>query len=217
MNNEQKEIQTRRGFTKQQLLDDLAAAWTGCTKCPLHKCNTPSDENPSGQAFGRGNPKAKILLVGEALGKGESETGDVFLPNSPAGRKLMMILKHYKLLNSVYICNPVACRSTKKDKKTRKIKNIKPAPEHVDACRERFDSIVKILKPRLIVAMGAGAIAALTGYTGTVKNAMGRVFETEKYGNVLATCHPMLYIYRAKDEELITKSDKIWQFIEDHK
>lgn len=217
MSDEQQEIKGGRLFTKQELLNDLAAAWTGCKKCPLYGCNTPTDVNPSGMAHGRGNPKAKILLVGEALGKGESETGDVFLSNSPAGRKLMEILRHYKLLNKVYICNPVACRSTKKDKKTGKVKNIKPAPEHVDTCRPRFDSIVKILKPRLIVAMGAGAIHALTGYKGTVKNAMGRVFDHETYGKVLATCHPMLYIYRANDQELITQSDKIWKFIAGHK
>lgn len=217
MNNEQREVGGGRGFSKQELLDDLKAAWTECKKCPLYKCNTPSDENPSGKAFGRGNPTAKILLVGEALGAGESRTGDVFLSTSPAGRKLAEILAHYKLTRSVYIVNPIACRSTKKDKTTGKIKNIKPLPEHIEACRERFDTIVSIIKPKLIVAMGAGAINALTGYTGTVKDAMGRTFHHDAYGKVLGTCHPMLYIYRAQDEDLIRESDKIWKFIAKHK
>jgi len=166
--------------------------------------------------MGRGNPRANILLVGEALGRGESQTGDVFLPTSPAGRKLAEILKHYGLTTRVYITNPVACRSTRKEEKTGKIKNTKPAPEHVEACRERFESIVNIVKPRLTVAMGAGAIAALTGYTGSVKDAMGREFSTP-FGKVLATCHPMLYIYRANDMDLIARSDKIWKFIAEHK
>jgi DNA polymerase len=217
MNNKQKEIQTHRGFTKQQLLNNLKIVWEDCRKCPLHKCNTPSEENSSGKAYGRGNPRAKILLVGEALGAGESRTGRVFLETSPAGRKLATILKHYGLTNRVFITNPVMCRSTRKDKKTGKIKNIKPAPEHVEACRPRFDTIVSIIKPRLIVAMGAGAINALTGYTGTVKDAMGQIFKTEQYGKVLATVHPMVYIYRATDKELITQSDKIWKYIVQHK
>ena len=216
MSDEQREIPVDRRFTPQQLLDDLKAAWEPCQRCDLHKCNTPSDANTSGKAHGRGNPRANILLVGEALGKGESQTGDVFLPTSPAGRKLAEILKHYGLTKRVYITNPVACRSTRKEEKTGKIKNTKPAPEHVEACGERFSAIVSIVKPRLIVAMGAGAIAALTGYTGSVKDAMGRAFDTP-YGKVLATCHPMLYIYRANDMDLIASSDKIWKFIAEHK
>jgi uracil-DNA glycosylase family 4 len=125
-------------------------------------------------------------------------------------------LKYYKMTGSVYIANPVACRSTREDEKTGKVKNIKPAPEYVEACRERFDSLVSILKPKLVVAMGSGAIAALTGYTGSVKDAMGRTFDT-KYGKVLATCHPMLYIYRSGDDDLIAHSAKIWEFISGHR
>jgi len=215
MNDEQREINIDRRFTNQELLDDLKAAWEGCQKCPLHRCNTPSDENPSGQAQGRGNPNASILLVGEALGRGESVAGRVFLETSPAGKKLAEILAHYKLAKSVYIANPVACRSTRKD--SGKVKNIKPAPEHIEACRKRFDAIVSIIKPKLIVAMGAGAISALTGYKGTVKDAMGRMFEHETYGKVLATVHPMLYIYKAKDRELTKISDKIWRYIAEYK
>lgn len=201
--------------TKEYLLKELATAWDNCTKCPLHECNTPTSANPSGRASGRGNPDAKVLLVGEALGKQESQTGIVFHPDAPAGSKLQQILSFYNLYNPdtgqylVYISNPVICRST-----SPRGKDIKPTIKQYRACQPRFQELVSIMQPELIVAMGAGALEALTGQKHAVTRVMGELFETQ-YGNVLATVHPMYYRYNSKDEHLKRTSHKVWQYIRD--
>ena len=191
---------------KEMLLENLKKEWLHCKKCPLHKCNTPSDDNPSGRAFGRGNVDAPLLLVGEALGKTESSSGQVFDENAPAGGKLKQILSYYELQDLVYIANPVACRSTKNGK------NIKPDASHYAACRPRFDRLVQIIQPELIVAMGAGAAEVLTGQPIQIMKQMGEIFDTA-YGLVIVVPHPCAYIYRQKDEDLRKKSDKIWRKI----
>ena len=193
-------------MNKEMLPENLKKEWLHCKKCPLHKCNTPSKENPSGRVFGRGNPDAPLLLVGEAPGGQEAATGIDFYENAPAGGKLKQILSYYELQNLVYIANPVVCRSTKNGK------NIKPDASHYAACRPRFDRLVQIIQPELIVAMGAGAAEVLTGQPIQIMKQMGEIFDTA-HGLVIVVPHPCVYIYRQKDEELRKNSDKIWKKI----
>ncbi|HUW06695.1 MAG TPA: uracil-DNA glycosylase [Williamwhitmania sp.] len=193
-------------MTKQARLLELERGWLNCTRCPLYKCNTPSEQNPSGRAFGRGNPDAPLLLVGEALGKTESISGNVFDERAPAGGKLKQILSYYELEGLVYIANPVACQSTKNGK------NVKPNASQYAACRHRFDQLIQIIQPKLIVAMGAGAAEVLTGQSIQIMKQMGEMFQVG-HGTVVVVPHPASYLYRKNDEELRKNSHRIWKKI----
>jgi len=192
---------------KKSALKRLAAIWDSCEDCPLHECNTSSKDNPSGKAQFRGNPDAKLILCGEALGEQESRTGLVFYPDAPAGKKLAQILNYYDLSDQALITNPVACRSTNE-----RGKNIKPPMECCETCRTRFNAIYDIVQPQYIIAMGAIAIEFLTGDKVPVMKNIGRMWDT-RYGPVISTCHPCAYVYNAKNDQLRRDSDRMWKKI----
>ena len=100
--------------------------------------------------FGSGNPKADIVFVGEGPGADEDEQGLPFVGR--AGQLLtQMIEKGMKIPRSeVYICNIIKCRPPG---------NRKPEKEEVAACRPFVERQIDAVRPRVIVALGATAVA----------------------------------------------------------
>jgi uracil-DNA glycosylase family 4 len=127
----------------------LVEAIVNCKKCPLHK--TRRKPVP-----GEGPLDATVMIVGEAPGRKEDETGRPFV--GAAGRLLdALLLKAGLTRNSVYITNIVKCRPPG---------NRDPTREEVEACLPYLRMQIRIIKPRVIIALGRHAARTLYSLAG---------------------------------------------------
>jgi DNA polymerase len=119
----------------------------------IHECqNCPLGKLRKNFVFGSGNPKAEVMFVGEAPGADEDEQGLPFVGR--AGQLLTKIIESTKVWKrqDVFICNVLKCRPPG---------NRTPQPEEVDQCLPYLEEQVRIIKPKLILALGASAAQAL--------------------------------------------------------
>lgn len=116
-----------------------------CQNCPL-------GQTRKNFVFGMGNPRAEILFVGEAPGADEDEQGLPFVGR--AGQLLTKIIESTKTWkrDEVFIANVLKCRPPG---------NRTPLPEEVEQCRPYLEEQIRILKPKLIMALGSSAAQAL--------------------------------------------------------
>jgi uracil-DNA glycosylase family 4 len=129
---------------KLDSLDEIARMVAKCTRCPLYKTAT----NP---VPGEGNPKAKLVCVGEAPGAKEDETGRPFV--GQAGQLLTKILAAIDMTREeVFICNVL---------KHRPPGNRNPLPDEVAACSPYLIRQLELIKPKVIVAFGTFAAQTL--------------------------------------------------------
>ena len=153
-------------------LDDVARVVSGCTKCPL--CRGRTNTVP-----GEGNPQARLVCVGEGPGETEDRLGRPFVGR--AGDLLNEILTAIDMpRETVYICNVVKCRPPS---------NRTPLPEESAACLPYLHRQLAIIRPTVILALGATAAAALLG----VKKSLGELRnKIHRYGGIplVATYHP---------------------------
>lgn len=125
-------------------LEDIAARVRACSLCPLHADRTQA-------VPGQGNPNPEILFVGEAPGADEDKQGLAFVGR--AGKLLTKMIEAMGLSREeVFIANVNKCRPPK---------NRKPLREEMDACLPYLRQQVAVLKPRVIVALGATAVEGL--------------------------------------------------------
>jgi len=129
---------------KLDTLDEIAKKVHKCTRCPLYETATKG-------VPGEGNPKAKLVCVGEAPGAKEDETGRPFV--GQAGQLLNKILAAIDLTREdVFICNVL---------KHRPPGNRNPRPEEVEACSPYLIRQLELIKPKVIVAFGTFAAQTL--------------------------------------------------------
>jgi len=158
---------------------DIAADVAACTACGL--CRTRQRTVP-----GVGAVPADWLFVGEAPGADEDVKGEPFV--GQAGRLLDNMLAALGLARGagVYIANVVKCRPPG---------NRTPEPPEVAACLPYLDRQIELLRPRLIVALGKSAAAALLDTDATIASLRGRI---HRYRDVplVVTYHPA-YLLRS--------------------
>jgi len=132
-----------------------------CFKCPLGKVR-------NNIVFGDGNPKANLMLVGEAPGEKEDETGEPFVGR--AGLLLDKILNSIKLKreSNVFITNVIKCRPQN---------NRDPLPSEVEKCEPYLTKQIQFIKPKLIVALGRVAGKALLKLDMSLKEMRGKLYE----------------------------------------
>jgi len=129
---------------KLDSLEQVAKKVQKCTRCPLYETATQG-------VPGDGNPKAKLVCVGEAPGAKEDETGRPFV--GQAGQLLNKILAAIDLTREeVFICNVL---------KHRPPGNRNPRPEEVEACSPYLIRQLELIKPKVIVAFGTFAAQTL--------------------------------------------------------
>jgi DNA polymerase len=119
----------------------------------IHDCqNCPLGATRKRFVFGSGNPKAEVMFVGEAPGADEDAQGLPFVGR--AGQLLTKIIESTQTWKrqQVFICNVLKCRPPG---------NRTPLPEEVEQCLPHLEEQVRIIKPRLIMALGASAAQAL--------------------------------------------------------
>ncbi|MGH8801488.1 MAG: uracil-DNA glycosylase [Casimicrobiaceae bacterium] len=163
--------------------DALAADIDACTACPL--CRTRHRTVP-----GVGDSRASWLFVGEAPGADEDAQGEPFV--GQAGRLLDNMLAALGLARDrdVYIANVLKCRPPN---------NRTPALLEVDACLPYLDRQIELIAPKLIVALGKSAAAALLGIDQPVAAMRGRVHRYR--GTVLIVTYHPAYLLRSPVEK----------------
>jgi uracil-DNA glycosylase len=185
-------------------LPKLRAAAATCRACPLWKTGTQT-------VFGEGGRHAKVIFVGEQPGDREDLEGKPFV--GPAGKLLDKALEVAGIdRDQTYVTNVVKHFKWEPAGKRRIHK--KPSAREIAACRPWLDAEIEVLKPRVIVCLGATAAQALLGRTFRVSLQRGEFVHSPLAEYVMATVHPSS-ILRAPDEE--TRRSETERFIADLK
>lgn len=171
-------------------LPSLREAAASCRGCPLWKTGTQT-------VFGEGSPKARVVMVGEQPGNEEDLSGKPFV--GPAGKLLDTALQQAGIDRAeVYVTNAVKHFKWEPHGKRRLHK--KPNSREIAACRPWLDAELDVVKPDVLVCLGATAAQALLGKDFRVSQQRGVPIPSPLATNVIATVHPSS-ILRAPDEE----------------
>jgi uracil-DNA glycosylase family protein len=176
---------------EQPTLEKLREAAAGCRACPLW-------ETAKQTVFGEGSAGADVVFVGEQPGDREDLEGRPFV--GPAGQLFDQALEEAGIDRShVYVTNVVKHFKWKPQGKRRI--HEKPNWREIAACRPWLDAEVAVLKPRVLVCLGATAAQALLGRDFRVSRQRGELVDSSLAPNTIATVHPSS-ILRADDRDV---------------
>ncbi|MHC1768361.1 MAG: UdgX family uracil-DNA binding protein [Verrucomicrobiia bacterium] len=171
-------------------LTSLRRAAAGCHACPLWKAGTQT-------VFGAGASHPTVVLVGEQPGNDEDLAGKPFV--GPAGRLLDELLTEAGIDRAqTYVTNVVKHFKWEPSGKRRLHK--KPNAREIAACRPWLDAELLVLRPRVLVCLGATASQALLGRDFRVSTGRGQFVKSPLAEFVTATVHPSS-ILRAPDSQ----------------
>jgi uracil-DNA glycosylase len=161
-------------------LAQLREAAQKCKGCELYRFATQA-------VLGEGPPTARIIMVGEQPGDKEDLAGKPFV--GPAGGLLTRALEEAGLDRSdVYITNAV--KHFKFEERGKRRIHKKPSESEFVACRPWLDAEVALIKPEIVVCLGATAAHAVIGKKHRLLKERGRFFEHSVAKSVTATVHP---------------------------
>lgn len=174
-----------RAESPVECLEDLAQRIRVCTECPLHASRTVA-------VPGEGKSDATIMIIGEAPGKQEDQTGRPFVGSS--GKYLDHVIAGTEFDRAdFFITNTVKCRPPA---------NRTPKAHEVETCTSLYlFKQIELIHPKLILLLGGVAVKKVLGLK-SVEEARGKVIERDgrKY---LASYHPAVRFYRADLAEKI--------------
>jgi DNA polymerase len=189
---------------EQLTLPSLKAAAANCKACDLWEKGTQT-------VFGEGRRRATVLFVGEQPGNEEDLTGKPFV--GPAGRLLDEALAEAGIdRKQTYVTNVV--KHFKWEPRGKRRIHKKPNAQEINACRPWLEAEIALIKPRVLVALGATAAQALLGAQFRVTKQRGEFLKSTLAPYVMATVHPSS-ILRAPDDE--TRRLEYRQFVNDLK
>jgi len=169
-------------------LDQVRAVAAECRACDLWKTGTQT-------VFGEGSAAAQLMLVGEQPGDKEDLAGRPFV--GPAGRILDQALVDAGIDRStVYVTNAV--KHFKWEARGKHRLHKRPDAVEVAACRQWLDQEIGLVRPKVVVCLGATAAQALLGRTFRVTKQRGELFPQPAGYVITATVHPSS-ILRASD------------------
>src|SRR3954452_17758659 len=170
-------------------LTALREAAMGCRGCPLYA-------NATQTVFGEGLKRSRVMLVGEQPGDREDREGAPFV--GPAGRELDRALDEVGIARGdVYITNAV--KHFKFEERGKRRIHQKPTRGEMQACFPWLREELRLVKPAVVVAVGATAGQALFGSNFKLGEARGRPLDSDLAELVTATTHPSA-ILRAPDD-----------------
>lgn len=172
-------------------LDHISADLGECQRCALGATRT-------NLVFGVGNPRARIVFVGEAPGRDEDLQGEPFV--GEAGQILNRIITRMGLKREdVYICNVLKCRPPG---------NRNPEPHEIEQCGPFMLRQVKAISPEAIVTLGTFATQALLGTKAPISKLRG-TFHDYHGIPLMPTFHPSFLLHNKKD------TGKFWNVWDD--
>ena len=173
-------------------IDQVRAAAKGCQACDLWK-------NATQTVFGEGGVGSKIMLVGEQPGDQEDVQGRPFV--GPAGRILDDALAEAGIDRSdVYVTNVVKHFKWEAAQRGKRRIHKKPRYSEIHACRPWLDAEIELVKPNVLVCLGATAAQSMLGREFSVNRQHGEVLASPLAPVVMATIHPSA-ILRSPDSE----------------
>jgi uracil-DNA glycosylase len=175
---------------EQPSLPRLREAAAGCKACPLWETGTQT-------VFGEGAQAAEVMLVGEQPGDREDREGRPFV--GPAGLLLDKALEEAGIDRGLaYVTNVV--KHFKWTPRGKRRIHAKPNWGEIAACRPWLEAELAVVRPAVLVCLGATAAQALLGRQFRVTKQRGQPVESELAPNALATIHPSA-ILRMEDDE----------------
>ena len=161
-----------------------------CTRCDLYK-------NATRTVFGEGPADAEIMLVGEQPGDQEDLQGRPFV--GPAGKVLDRALADAGLdRRKLYVTNGV--KHFKNEPRGKKRLHKRPDIREIDVCSWWLDIERRVVKPKVIVAMGATGLRAVTGRSASIASMRGRTNRLPDGTMLIVTIHPS-YLLRMPDRD----------------
>ena len=182
-------------------IDEVRARAKSCTACPLYASATQT-------VFGEGPPSAKLMLVGETPGDQEDRAGRPFV--GPAGQLLDRCLREVGIDRSkAYVTNAV--KHFKWVPRGKRRIHSKPSSMEIRACEPWLEAEIDIVRPKVLVCLGATAAQSLLGRDFRVTRSRGQLVPSKLAPYVLATVHPSALL-RADDE---SREAEIAKFLDD--
>ena len=178
-------------------LRSLSEAAAGCEGCPLFKGATQT-------VFGKGRTSARIVLVGEQPGNDEDLAGEPFV--GPAGRVLDQGLAAAGIERAdAYVTNVV--KHFKWVAKGKRRLHKTPNAREIAACLPWLEKELELIRPHVLVCLGATAAQSLLGREFRVTRQRGKVVATKLADHAVATVHPASILRQrtAEERELETR------------
>ena len=173
-------------------LKELREAARHCTACPLYKTATQT-------VFGEGPKNAALMLIGEQPGDYEDVAGKPFV--GPAGKIMNRALEDAGIdRKQVYVTNAV--KHFKWEPRGKRRIHKKPNSREIAACRPWLEAELRLVRPKVVVCLGATAAQTIFGPAFRVTRERGKVLRSDLAPNcqVVATVHPSSLL-RQPDEE----------------
>ncbi|MEO1489755.1 MAG: UdgX family uracil-DNA binding protein, partial [Pseudomonadota bacterium] len=169
---------------RPQSLEAIAQAISVCRDCPIAECGTHA---VMGEMMGEGPSAASLMIVGEQPGDQEDQEGRPFV--GPAGQLLDEYLVGAGIDRSAaYVTNAV--KHFKFTWKGKRRLHQNPSAKEIDSCRWWLEAERAVVRPRLVLALGASAARAMLGKTVSVSKARGRSLALEDGSELWVTVHP---------------------------
>jgi uracil-DNA glycosylase len=198
------EVSAAELIPKHPTLADLREAAAGCRACDLWQHATQT-------VFGEGPGRARIMMIGEVPGDREDRQGHPFV--GPAGAVLDKALAAAGIdRTEVYVTNIV--KHFKFEPRGKRRIHKKPNALQIAACRPWLDAELAVVRPEIVVLLGATAAQGILGRNFRVTQHRGQWVQAKIAPFVLATVHPSS-ILRAQDDE--SRHREMAQFIADLK
>lgn len=183
-------------------LQEVAAGVDACRRCPLWKDATQG-------VAGEGPSQARLMFVGEQPGDQEDLAGRPFV--GPAGQVFDRALADAGVPRAeAYITNAV--KHFKHELRGKRRLHKTPETAEIEACRGWLEAERRLVRPRVIVALGATAVRAVMGKPLTIGGARGQVFQLEDQAQGVVTWHPS-FLLRTPDPA--AKARAYEQFVAD--
>jgi uracil-DNA glycosylase family protein len=184
---------------RQRELERVAGIVAQCRKCEIGATRRNA-------VFGEGDPCAALMVVGEGPGETEDKLGRPFVGR--AGELLDRMLLSIDLpREDVFICNTVKCRPTLDT--GQRLANRPPSPDEMRNCRPYLDEQIGIVRPRVILALGAPAAKSFMGERFSITKQRGQWFEGPEGIPTIATFHPA-YILRQTGGAMSEVKKLVW-------
>lgn len=187
-----------RAVEKFSSLEEVHKAALACKACDL--CQTRNNV-----VFFDGNPKAKLMIIGEGPGQNEDETGIPFVGR--AGKLLDKILESVEIdrKKDTYICNIVKCRPPA---------NRVPTPEERQLCSRFLEAQIEFVKPKLILLAGTTAVQAILNVKDPISRLRGKWIDWKNGARVMPVFHPS-YLLRNDTKQVGSPKWLMWQDIKE--
>ncbi len=190
---------TREQTERARLLAEAARIASACRKCAI-------GGERRNNVYGEGNPCARLMVIGEGPGETEDKLGRPFVGR--AGELLDKMLAAIGLSREdVYICNIVKCRPTLRTPGG--LRNRAPDPIEIANCRAFLDEQIAVLRPALILALGAPSAKSFLGPAFAITKMRGRWYEGPHGIPIMVTFHPA-YVLRQTGGEINAVKRLVW-------